>query len=93
MGNVLCLYDKYLVANDGTFVFPDNEDIYDFLVREYWPDEIATQDGLNEVFDKEFKVGAYANFDETIDDWNWKECPVNEVIREYGLIEGAGKNA
>ncbi len=92
-GNVLCLYDKYLVANGGEFVFPDEEDIYDFLVREYWPDDLATPDGFIEAFEKEFKIGAYAEFDEHTDDWNWKECSVNDVIHEYGLDKGAVKHA
>lgn len=84
-GNVLSLDDKYLVANDGTFVFPDKEDIYDFLVREYWPDELATTEGFKEVFNKEFKSGAVSEFDEANCDWNWNECSLNEIFHDYGL--------
>ena len=92
-GNTLNLDDKYLVANDGTFVFPEEEDIYDFLVREYWPDELANTDGLHEVMNKEFKVGAYSVFDEANCDWHWNECSVEKVLHEYGLDKGAVKNA
>lgn len=84
-GNVLSLDDKYLVANDGTFVFPDKEDIYDFLVREYWPDELATTEGFKEIFNKEFKYGAVSKFDEANCDWHWNECPLKDIFHDYRL--------
>lgn len=84
-GEMLSLYDKYLVANDGTFVFPDVDDIYDFLVREYWPEDLALPQGFNEAFKQEFKVAAEAKYNDATCDWNWHECDINETLHEYGL--------
>lgn len=84
-GEVLSLYDKYLVANDGTFVFPDKDDIYDFLIREYWPDELAVPEQFKKDFHKEFKVAAGSVYNDATCDWYWKECDLDKTLNEYGL--------
>lgn len=84
-GEVLSLYDKYLVANDGTFVFPDVDDIYDFLIREYWPDELAVPEQLKKDFHKEFQVAAGSVYNDATCDWYWKECDLDKALNEYGL--------
>lgn len=81
--NYLCYYDDYLVARDGTFVYPDYDDIYDFLIREHWPSEIANHEDMMQVAIKEFDHAAYAECSGC--DWYWFEKPIQDTFKHYGL--------
>lgn len=82
-GELLSNYDDYLVAQDGTFVYPDYDDIYDFLVRSYWPDEIANHEDMMQIALKEFDHAAFAEF--SGDEFFWFEKPLKQTFKSYGL--------
>ena len=82
-GEYLNEYDDYLVAKDGTFVYPDYDDIYDYLVRSYWPDEIANHEDMMQIAIKEFDHAAYA---ECVDcSTYWFEKSIKDTFKHYGL--------
>lgn len=83
IGQSLSDGDKYLVARDGTFIFPDLDMAYDYLVRENWPTDLATHEDLMKVLRRECKCGAKTVLYNCTD--YWVEIPLEEVIEEYGL--------
>lgn len=82
-GETLDRYIDYFVTRDGNFIYPDLEDIKNWLLREHNEYEIAKYDDLIAVLKSECTSGARSFIDYC--SVYWAEIPIEEVLDEYPI--------